>query len=244
MQAQHWREGRHEVLYNPAALPQPRAEVFDVAHWEAAGRVEGHAPGRGAVAFVRGGANGEVWALRHYRRGGWVGRIVEDRYLWLGLAQTRPWREFRLTRELHDKGLPVPLPVAAHVERRSGLNYRADLITQRIESSQTLADLLVAGPLPEAHWLQLGRVLRRFHVAGVRHDDINARNVLRDARGAFYVIDFDKAQLLPSGAWQAQNLARFRRSLEKFKGATPGFHYAGSDWQALLAGYDVSSRGA
>lgn len=238
MQAQHWQDGRHFVLHNPAALPQPRVEVFDVAYWQAAGRVEGHAAGRGAVAFVRGGAQG-VWALRHYRRGGWAGRVVTDHYLWLGLANTRPWREFRLTRELYDKGLPVPLPVAAHVERRAGLTYRGDLITQRIEGAQTLADLLAAGALPEAHWVQLGRVLRRFHVTGVRHDDINARNVLRDARGVFHLIDFDKAQLLPSGAWQAQNLARFQRSLDKFKAATPGFHYAAPDWQALLSGYNA-----
>ena len=239
MHAQHWQEGRHAVLHDPAALPQPRAEIFDVAHWETAGRVEGRAPGRGAVAFVRGGPQGEAWALRHYRRGGWIGRLLADRYLWLGLEHTRPWREFRLTRELHHKGLPVPLPVAAHVERRGGLTYRGDLVTQRLEGARTLADLLAAGPLPEAQWIQLGRVLRRFHVAGVRHDDINARNVLRDARGAFYLIDFDKARLLPSGAWQAQNLARFRRSLDKFKAATPGFHYAAPDWQALLTGYNA-----
>jgi 3-deoxy-D-manno-octulosonic acid kinase len=234
--AESWQEGRHFVLHDPAALPQPHVGIFDPAHWEAAGAIVGRAQGRGSVAFVRGGQHDQVWALRHYRRGGWVGRIVADRYLWLGLVHTRPWREFRLTRELHDKGLPVPLPVAAHVER-GGLLYRGDLITQRIEGAQPLADLLVAGPLPPAHWTQLGRVLKRFHAAGVRHDDINARNVLRDARGAFHVIDFDKAQLLPSGAWQAQNLARFQRSLEKFKAASPAFHFAQPEWQALLAGY-------
>jgi 3-deoxy-D-manno-octulosonic acid kinase len=238
LRIEQWHAGAHHVLHDPVAVPQPRADIFDPSHWVAAGRVEGQAEGRGSVAFVRGGPRDEVWALRHYRRGGWIGRVIADRYVWLGLAHTRPWREFMLTRELHAKGLPVPMPVAAHVVR-TGPTYRGDLLTLRIAGADPLADVLLSGAMPAAHWTQLGRVLRRFHVAGVRHDDINARNVLRDARGVFHVIDFDKAQLLPSGAWQAQNLARFQRSLMKFKAVHPGFHFVESDWQSLLSGYQV-----
>jgi len=91
--------------------------------------------------------------------------------------------------------------------------------------------------LPAAQWTALGKMLRRFHDSGVRHDDINARNILRDPQGRFFAIDFDKARLLPSGPWQAQNLARFRRSLEKFKVAGPGFHFEDKDWAALISGY-------
>lgn len=243
MKVKYWHQGVHHVLHDAGALPQPRAELFDPAYWRGAGRLEGGAQGRGSVVFVRGGLHDEVFALRHYRRGGWAGRLVEDSYLWLGLRQSRPWREFELTRELHAKGLPVPRPIAAHVERR-GPAYRADLLTLRIPDATPLADVLAARALPEAHWAVLGETLRRFHTAGVRHDDVNARNVLRDARGLFHVIDFDKARLLPSGPWQAQNLARFRRSLDKFKAADPGFHFGEADWQALIAGYGVSSRGA
>ena len=232
-----WHQGAHHVLHDPEAMAQPRAELFTPAYWQTVGRVEGSAQGRGgAVAFVRGGRNDEVWALRHYRRGGQVGRIIHDSYLWLGLAAARPWREFRLTAELHGKGLPVPRPVAAHVERR-GLAYRGDLITARIPGADPLADLLAAGALPAAQWTALGKVLRRFHEFGVRHDDINARNILRDATGAFHLIDFDKVRLLPNGPWQAQNLARFRRSLDKFKVASPAFHFGEADWAALLSGY-------
>jgi 3-deoxy-D-manno-octulosonic acid kinase len=236
VKAEYWRQGAHHVLHDPGALPQPRAELFDPAYWQAAGRVEGRAEGRGRVVFVRGGLHDEVLALRHYRRGGQVGRLVEDSYLWLGLPLTRPWREFQVTRELHLKGLPVPQPIAAHVERR-GLLYTADLLTVRIPGAEPLADVLMAQALPAAHWEVLGRVLRRFHDAGVLHGDINARNVLRDARGLFHLIDFDKAVLLPSGPWQAQNLARFRRSLDKFKAAMPGFYFTEADWAALFEGY-------
>ena len=236
MQTEYWREGPHHVLHDPGALPEPRAELFDPAYWEAAGRVEGRAEGRGRVVFVRGGLHDETFALRHYRRGGWTGRVIEDSYLWLGLANTRPWLEFALTRELHMKGLPVPRPVAAHVRRR-GLAYTCDLMTLRIPGAAPLANHLADASLPPSHWAMLGKTLRRFHHAGVRHDDINARNVLRDERGLFHVIDFDKARLLPSGPWQEQNLARFRRSLDKFKAADPRFRFAEADWKALLSGY-------
>jgi len=232
-----WHNGAHHVLHDPDAMSHPRAELFTPAYWQTVDRVEGRAQGRGgSVVFVRGGKDGEAWALRHYRRGGQLGRVVRDSYLWLGLAAARPWREFRLTAELRAKGLPVPRPVAAYVERR-GLAYRGDLITARIAGAEPLADLLAAGVLPAAQWAALGKMLRRFHASGVRHDDINARNILRDGKGAFHLIDFDKARLLPLGAWQAQNLARFRRSLEKFKSASPGFHFEDADWAALLTGY-------
>lgn len=230
------RAGAHWFLHDPALMESADARQFEPAYWRSLGKVEGQAQGRGSVAFVRGGSGGESWALRHYRRGGHAAKLVRDSYLWLGLAATRPWREFRLTAELHAKGLPVPRPVAAHVERR-GPAYRGDLITVRIPDAEPLADLLAAGALPAAQWSALGTVLRRFHETGVRHDDINARNILRDAQGRFFLIDFDKARLLPSGAWQAQNLARFRRSLEKFKAATPSFHFGTADWAALLSGY-------
>lgn len=238
MRAEQWRQGSHHVLHDPDAIAQPHVELFDTGYWARAGRVEGRAQGRDgrSVVFVRGGTPDETWALRHYRRGGWVGRIIDETYLWLGLDATRPWREFLLTAELHAKGLPVPRPVAAHVERRGPI-YRGDLITARIAGAEPLADLLLAEPMPPLQWIVLGKVLRRFHAAGARHDDINARNILRDARGSFYMIDFDKADLLPAGRWQEQNLARFRRSLEKFKAVDPRFHFEGVDWQALQSGY-------
>ena len=232
-----WGAGPHHVLYEPRALAQPSPRLFDPDYWKAEGRVEGSAPGRGAVVFVKGGPNGETWALRHYRRGGQVGKLVEDSYLWLGLEAARPWREMRLTSELHGRGLPVPKPVAAHVRRRGPL-YAGDLITERIAGAEPLADALRVAPMQPLQWLLLGKMLRRFHDAGVCHDDINVRNVLRDPRGGFHLIDFDKARLLPSGPWQAQNLARFRRSLDKLKAADPRFHFEGVDWQALQSGYN------
>jgi 3-deoxy-D-manno-octulosonic acid kinase len=234
---EHWHSGAHHALYDPVAMPQARPELFDPAYWQTIGRCDGSAVGRGWVTFVRGGPRDEPWALRHYRRGGYAAKVVKDAYLWMGLAATRPWREFRFTNELYAKGLPVPRPVAAHVQRR-GPVYRGDLVTARIAPADALADILAKAPLHAAHWSALGKMLRKFHDAGVRHDDINARNILLDDQHKFWLIDFDKAALLPSGPWQAQNLARFQRSLEKFKAAGGPFHYGDADWAALLQGYE------
>lgn len=238
LRVQSWREGQHYILHDADLMPQPSPDLFSVDYWQAQGRLEGGAPGRGAVAFVRSGD--QVWALRHYRRGGFAANFSEDAYLWISLEASRPWREFRLTARLHARGLPVPRPIAAHL-RRLGLRYRGDFITERISGAEPLAERLSAAPLPKAQWTELGRLLRRFHDVGVRHDDINARNILyragaEGAQGHFYLIDFDKARVLPAGAWRERNLARFKRSLEKFKAHTPGFRFEPADWVALMSG--------
>lgn len=213
------------------------SDQFDPSWWERGNRLVGHATGRGPVSFVQ--ADTEVWVLRHYRRGGWAARLSADQYLWTGFENTRPWREWKLTAELFRQGLPVPQPIAARVVR-SGMFYRGDLITRRIEPAQTLADVLMAEPLTLHGWRQVGAMLRRFHDAGVRHDDINARNVLRGAGGEFHLIDFDKAAIVPRGGWMSANLERFRRSLKKFKTRAPEFSFSDADWAALLAGYGTA----
>ena len=79
----------------------------------ARGALAGEARGRGTVWFVRQAAC--EWVLRHYRRGGWLGPWLGDRYLWLGPGRTRAAREWRLLAVLYGRGLPVPRPVAARI---------------------------------------------------------------------------------------------------------------------------------
>jgi 3-deoxy-D-manno-octulosonic acid kinase len=176
--------------------------------------------------------------LRHYWRGGKVALLSRDRYLWTGLEHTRAWREWKLTHHLRVLGLPVPVPVAARVVRGL-LTCTSDLITQKIEHTRTLADVLRERALPADAWQRLGATLRRFHSAGVRHDDINVSNILVHDDGGFHVIDFDKAALVAPGAWQEANLARFRRSLDKRVALSPvgSFAFSEANWNALRTGY-------
>jgi 3-deoxy-D-manno-octulosonic acid kinase len=228
------------LLCDESQTPEISSHHFEPDWWRARDAVIATAAGRGPVCFVQAGA--EVWVLRHYRRGGWAARFSRDRYLWTGLAATRPWREWRLTRRLRELGLPVPVAVAARVIRH-GLTWSGDLITRRIDNTETLAAILRERALPAADWRHLGGMLRRFHDAGVRHDDINVSNILRSTGdGAFHMIDFDKAALAAPGAWRERNLARFRRSLDKQRRLAPSFAFTDADWSALLSGYQEPRR--
>ena len=78
--------------------------------------------------------------LRHYWRGGLVGKILQDQYLYLGLEKTRVFQEFELLTQLKQKGLNVPIPIAAQVTK-TGFIYRGDIITSAINGAQSLLDI-------------------------------------------------------------------------------------------------------
>jgi 3-deoxy-D-manno-octulosonic acid kinase len=213
MAARYRRIDHRHILYDGGALENAGPELFDPQAWRARGALLGQARGRGAAWFVQDGEHGYV--LRHYRRGGLVGRLIHDRYVWLGLARTRAWREWRLLAHLHGQGLPVPRPVAAQVVRK-GWHYGADLLTARLPDTRSLAQALAAAPLTAPEWRRIGACIGRFHQAGVWHADLNAHNILLDADTNIYLIDFDRGRLRrPADAWQRANLARLLRSLRK-----------------------------
>ena len=107
----------------------------------------------------------------------------------------------------------MPTPIAARY-KRDGMFYRADIITQRIENSESLAARLAKGPLPLTQWIAIGRCIRRFHDAGVHHADLNAHNILLTPEQV-YLIDFDRGTLRKRGWWADTTLVRLYRSLEK-----------------------------
>jgi 3-deoxy-D-manno-octulosonic acid kinase len=221
------------VLFDPALLPDPSPRVFSLGYWRSRAAVTGTAPGRGSVWFVNSGS-GE-WAVRHYRRGGMVGRLIEDHYLWAGQARVRAIAEWRLLADLHAAGMPVPRPVAAAYVRE-GLFYTCDLITQRLADTRTLATLLGQGESKESLWRDVGRVTRRFHAFGIDHADLNAHNILIDSEERVYLIDFDQARQRQPGHWQERNLARLKRSLLKVC-PEPAQGRLTRGWQAIEAGY-------
>ncbi len=235
MGVREFRQGNRYILYDEALIGNPQELVFDAGDWAARSAIIGFAEGRGTTFFVQ--HAGRDYVLRHYRRGGFVARVSEDRYLWLGARRSRAFAEWQLLARLREMGLPVPQPAAARVVR-AGLFYTADLMTLRIPEATTLAELLTREPLAEGYWIALGALLLRFHAHGVFHADLNANNVLLDRGGRFHLIDFDRGRLRrPARRWQQANLARLRRSLDKLAGKLPEFHFAQSDWQRLLDGY-------
>lgn len=233
-------EGRHVLWDSQRFEGIPSLVVFDPAWWRSRKRLTGEAAGRGAAYFLK-GLDGRAWVLRHNRRGGLLARVNHDRFLWTGVEQARALAETRLLAEMRRQGLPVPAPVAA-LARRHGLFYRGDVITERIEDAVPLADRLMQEGLDPTAWQRLGAVLATFHVRGIHHADLNARNILVDGDNAFHLIDFDKARRRRQGDWCLPNLSRLKRSLDKFAGQTATFVYAERDWSELRAGYDLALR--
>jgi 3-deoxy-D-manno-octulosonic acid kinase len=224
------------ILYDAARLRKPDAAMFTREYWQARDSLEQFAGGRGTVSVLR-TAEGD-WILRHYRRGGLVARISRDLYVWTGANATRSFREWRLLAELHRQGLPVPTPVGAFYERH-GATYRADIITERLQNARTLASVIEGQPVDATTWQRIGRTILRFHAAGVHHADLNAHNIML-VGGEVYLLDFDRGRIRARGAWEADVVARLKRSLDKIKSQQPNAHFADADWQALVDGLKVS----
>lgn len=207
---------------------------FDPEYWRQHGEIEAVAAGRGRAWFVH--RQQEHYVLRHYRRGGFAAKITADNYFWNGLEKTRAWREYRLLETMQSLGLPVPYPLAARVLRR-GILYRADLLTRCIPDSQSLSRVLVEQALDDQRWFDIGTCIRDFHRHHIYHADLNAHNILLDAQGKIYLIDFDKSGIVHYGSWKPQTLQRLHRSLNKLQAQHKHYFFADKNWQALMAGY-------
>jgi 3-deoxy-D-manno-octulosonic acid kinase len=230
------------MLYDASRAGNLQQPWFDPAYWRARNEIEGEARGRGGSAhFIR--HEGKRWVLRHFRRGGLIAKIGGDRYIFRVEEQVRSFAEWQLTYHLFRAGLPVPAPVAALYQRR-GTFYTADIITERLADTDSLASCLKIGALSVLNWVAIGRVVRKFHDLGVCHADLNAHNVLLGNGDSVYLVDFDRSTLRRPGLWCDSNLVRLRRSLEKVTYGLPPDRFTESDWHGLLGGYREPTAGA
>lgn len=224
------------IVFDARRLTHVDESWFDPAHWKGSGVTTERTAGRGTVIFFE--ADFGACVLRHYHRGGLIGRINADKYLWTGRSRTRGFREFHLLAQLHNAGLPVPAPVFARYVRR-GMRYQADLVTERIPAARTLAEHLADSTLDAALAARVGRALAGLHAHGAWHADLNAHNVLTDASGKVWIIDFDRGQLRkPDMRWQQANLDRLQRSFFKLGIQRPLFETG--FWHPMLAAYHRS----
>ena len=229
--------GPGAIVFDPTRLRQAEPAMLEPDFWGARAAPVSGQGGRGAAWFVS-GAGGES-VLRQYRRGGLMANFSRDAYLWLGEARVRSVAEFRLLGAMQAEGLPVPTPLLAGY-RREGLFYRAAILIERIPQVRALADWL--GPLAmQAPWEDVGATIARFHRAGIEHADLNAHNILLDATGKAWLIDFDRGRRrMPQAAWRRANLARLSRSLAKLARGDetwrPGFARLERAYERCFAG--------
>lgn len=234
-----FREGRGygAILFDRQHLRQANPDWFVPEKWGDRAQPVGDG-GRGGAWFIE--APSSQCVLRRYLRGGLAARASRDRYLWRGPDKTRSFAEFRLMRALLARGLPVPRPVAAQYVHE-GMFYRAALLMERLAGVTSLATLAQELRAP---WEEAGRLIARFHRAGLQHADLNAHNILFDEQGKGWLIDFDRGRLrIPATGWREQNLARLLRSLLKLRGSRSDEDVR-QDFARLRRAYDQAwSRG-
>ncbi|MCT6698344.1 lipid IV(A) 3-deoxy-D-manno-octulosonic acid transferase [Rheinheimera sp. 4Y26] len=239
------RDGTSEIWFDPQLLSAggfARADkkLFQAAFWQRQNAVTGQSSGRNTVWFVK--ANSEQWVLRHYYRGGLIGKINKDWFFAVPLAKSRAMAEFAMLQQMVQLGLPVPKPVAALYTAR-GLGYSADILLELIPGSIDICHLLQQRALTAEEWQQLGAMLKQFHLAGAYHSDMNCHNMLLDPQGKFWLLDFDKCAFRQGQDWQQGTMDRLLRSLRKEARLAgekaQAFYWQETDWALLLQGYQT-----
>ena len=233
MQLQH---NNGFYLYDSQLVQNFQPEMLSSKYWLTSGKVLGQAHGRGITYFVA-GEQAQQWVLRHYYRGGLMGKVNRDSYIFSSLAKTRAFAEFNLLQTMHKQGLPSPKPVACRVMKK-GFAYQADLLTSRVENAKDLVAILTEQSLSATLWQKIGQVIGQFHQQGIYHHDLNAHNILLDDNEKVWLIDFDRGEKrVLDCKWQQANMARLQRSFLKEQGKLAQFHWHSENWQQLMLGY-------
>ncbi|WP_231295819.1 3-deoxy-D-manno-octulosonic acid kinase [Colwellia sp. PAMC 21821] len=215
-------------------------EMLNGDYWQAKNAIVGSAQGRGTTWFIATeNAAGilQNWVLRHYYRGGLIGKVVNDHYIYTGIEKTRSAREFDLLKTMRALDLPAPKPIAFRVSKH-GLFYRADLLSSRIQNATDLVGILSKQEIDEQLWQKIGQVIKTFHQQGIYHHDLNAHNILIDDKDKVWLIDFDQGEQRNNQIkWPEKNMARLLRSFRKESHKITDFQWREKNWQALLNGY-------
>ena len=222
------------VLQHPDLSSGLQPQQFEIDFWRENENFQEFKGGRGPA--VRISLEGRDAILRHYYRGGVMGRFLTDQYFWIGKRLSRPWREWSVLEFARNAGLPVPEPIAVCV-CRVGLYYSGAIITHFLPNTETLADFLAKGSVNKQDWYRLGELIKRLQALGIFHTDLTVNNILLDSDKQIFLIDFDNARIITKiGDWQWRPLARLQRSVQKFW-RQQGGDYSEEDWQALMDGY-------
>jgi 3-deoxy-D-manno-octulosonic acid kinase len=210
-----WREENLETLVYGRSVGIVRREWIVTLERLLDGEGAGDPVGGGRGGTLRVVTEQGAVIVRRFRRGGAV-RWLGDRYFGF---RPRPVREFFVLLRARRRGLPVPEPVAALVNRR-GVGYRGMLVMREIGDATPLSALVDRGVDFDLA-LGLADSLRELHEAGLDHPDLNLGNMLLRARSygsRLAFVDLDRARLHvePLGRRaRTRNLRRFRRSALK-----------------------------
>jgi 3-deoxy-D-manno-octulosonic acid kinase len=171
--------------------------------------------GRGTAYAIR--TRDGAWLVRHYRRGGALAWLLNDRYL--RVARGRAVRELNVSAAARAVGIPTPEVVAA-VTYTSATFARFDIAVTWIDDAVDLAGLLFArtGRDIDVEIAKAAALIQTLCERGLQHADLNLKNILL-APGGAYVVDLDRCRLISTRLERnaAAMRQRFVRSLEKWE---------------------------
>jgi hypothetical protein len=196
--------------------------------YEAAARDPAARPlqGRGLAYAIALPATGTHAVVRHNRHGGMLAPFTRD----LFLPPTRAPRELEIAQRLHALGVPTPEVLMYGTSSAPFPFRRADVVTREIEGGRDLSTYM-ARDVTQAErtdaWAATCALVKRMNDAGVRHHDLNVKNVLLAPGGAAldaYLLDVDRVTFGTPGSLGvvAGNAARLRRSARKWRAERGG----------------------
>ncbi len=224
--------------YNATLLTDFDAQMLSSDYWQQRDAISGSAQGRGTTWFIH--YQDKHMVLRHYYRGGLIGKFNKDHYIFTSKNTTRAAKEFNLLGKMQQWQLPAPAPIAYRVIRK-GLFYQADLLSSRVEHAKDLVAILTEQAITDEVWFEIGKMIKRFHDRGIYHHDLNSHNILLDDNNKSWLIDFDQGELREiANGWQQANMQRLLRSFRKEKNQLPQFFWSEGNWSMLQQGYEQS----
>lgn len=209
---------RTSAIVRPDALDAVReilraGTLYDHARGHASRTLNGRLP----AYVVRLDARLSI-VVRHNTHGGALARVTGDRFL----PPTRAPLELEVALRLRAAGVDTP-PVVAIARYRGMVFERADVATEEIPDALDLATAMQQEPAAWAAAAQAtGTLLRALTAAGVRHADLNLKNVLlqrSDDGCRAWLLDVDRVSFHRPGSrlvhWR--NWRRFARSARKWR---------------------------
>ena len=195
-----------------------RGSLYEAAASDLAAR---SLEGRGIAFAIALPVSGTRAVVRHNRHGGLLAPVTRD----LFLPPTRAPHEMRTALRLAALGVPTPTVLIYGVEPAGLAFRRADVVTREVEDARDLSvymSVSITTAERDAAWDATRTLLAAMHHAGVRHRDLNVKNVLLApaADGVVaHLLDVDRVEFGRAGdaRLHASNVQRLLRSARKWR---------------------------
>ncbi|MEO8562047.1 MAG: lipopolysaccharide kinase InaA family protein [bacterium] len=177
--------------------------------------------GRGLVYAIALPVSGTRAVVRHNRHGGLLAPLTRDWFL----PPTRAPRELAIALRLRDLGVPTPEILMYGTSPAPFPFRRADVVTREVQGARDLSDYLTRDtlePSRRAAWAATCALVGMMNRAGVRHHDLNVKNVLiADASIGLtaHLLDVDRVTFGVAGSDEvaSANAERLLRSARKWR---------------------------